>query len=218
MTVECQLDSKPNTSSATAKVYHQIEELASCTLPISGLGDFTLKAFHYPGEVREHLALIKELPGIETPLVRIHSECLTGDVFSSMRCDCGPQLNSALAQIAEQGGVLLYMRQEGRGIGLVNKIKAYALQQEHGLDTVQANHHLGFPADGRNYLVSALILKHLGIDKVDLITNNPLKVSGLTENGIIVNHRVGILTKPNKENSAYLNTKKNKLGHFLSAL
>jgi 3,4-dihydroxy 2-butanone 4-phosphate synthase/GTP cyclohydrolase II len=153
--------------------------------------------------------------GAKEVLVRVHSECFTGDVLGSKRCDCGEQLRSALEHIAkEKRGVLLYMRQEGRGIGLLNKLKAYRLQDE-GLDTVQANERLGFPADLRHYGVGAQILSDLGIRRIKLMTNNPKKIVGLEGYGLKVVERVPIQVKPGPHNRKYLNTKKNKMGHFL---
>ncbi|MNE28053.1 Riboflavin biosynthesis protein RibBA [compost metagenome] len=148
-------------------------------------------------------------------LVRVHSECLTGDVFHSHRCDCGPQFEAALRQIEEAGsGILLYMRQEGRGIGLINKLKAYKLQ-EQGLDTVDANLKLGFPADLRDYGIGAQILKDLGVRQIRLMTNNPKKIKGLEGYGLEVVERVPIQMKENEDNTKYLHTKQAKLGHLL---
>lgn len=163
-----------------------------------------------------HLALVKgEILPDEPVLVRVHSECLTGDVFGSRRCDCGSQLHSALAQIEEAGkGVLVYMRQEGRGIGLANKIRAYKLQEE-GLDTVEANERLGFGSDLRDYGMGAQILYDVGVRKIRLMTNNPRKVVGLDGHKLEIVEKVPIMTVPNEHNERYLGTKRDKLGHFL---
>lgn len=178
----------------------------------------TFKAVGYSNLVdgKEHIALVKGEINPETPvLVRVHSECLTGDVFGSYRCDCGPQLHAALNQINQAGnGVLLYMRQEGRGIGLLNKLRAYKLQEE-GYDTVEANEKLGFGADLREYGIGAQILKDLGIKKMMLLTNNPRKIKGLKGYDLEVVERVPLQMEMRKENAHYLKTKHDKLGHLL---
>ncbi|MCT2534907.1 bifunctional 3,4-dihydroxy-2-butanone-4-phosphate synthase/GTP cyclohydrolase II [Aquibacillus koreensis] len=179
-------------------------------------GQFKLAAYTETFTGKEHLALYKgDLSENEPTLVRIHSECLTGDVLGSHRCDCGPQLEKALLQIEEAGkGVLVYMRQEGRGIGLLNKLKAYKLQ-EKGFDTVEANHQLGFPDDLRDYAVSAQILKDLGVKKIRLLTNNPRKISSMGDYGLEVVEREAIQIPTNKDNENYLKTKVAKLDHLL---
>jgi 3,4-dihydroxy 2-butanone 4-phosphate synthase / GTP cyclohydrolase II len=180
-------------------------------------GEF--KAYSYVSKIthENHLALVKgNITDGEPVLVRVHSECLTGDVFGSLRCDCGEQLNDAMKLIGQQGrGVFLYMRQEGRGIGFVNKMRAYNLQ-DGGMDTVEANKALGFPADLRDYGIGAEILADLGIKKIRLLTNNPKKVSGIEGFGMEIVERVAIQVKSNVKNIRYLKTKKEKMGHMLS--
>jgi 3,4-dihydroxy 2-butanone 4-phosphate synthase/GTP cyclohydrolase II len=192
-----------------------VERTVSIRLP-TGYGDFTAIAFREKLTGKHHLALVKgEVEGAENVLVRVHSECLTGDVFHSLRCDCGEQLEQALAQIGEEDrGVLLYMAQEGRGIGLLNKLKAYELQ-ENGLDTVQANIELGFPADARDWGIGNQILADLGLSTIRILTNNPKKITGLEGFGLEVVEQVAIETLPNAENRSYLETKRDKLGHRL---
>lgn len=178
-------------------------------------GVFNAVAYTNVVDDKEHVALVKgKIDGAKPTLVRVHSECLTGDVFHSHRCDCGPQLDAALRQIDEAGsGVLLYMRQEGRGIGLINKLKAYVLQ-EQGLDTVEANLKLGFAPDLRDYGIGAQILKDIGVRKLKLLTNNPRKIKGLEGYGMEVVERVPLQMKPNEDNLNYLQTKEAKLGHL----
>ena len=179
-------------------------------------GDFDLFLYRSRVDGQHHLALVKgDVAGRPGVLVRVHSECLTGDVFGSRRCDCGPQLHQAMRQVAENGrGVIVYMRQEGRGIGLAPKIKAYKLQ-ERGYDTVQANLKLGYPMDLREYGLGAQILVDLGLKTIRLLTNNPKKVVGLEGYGLEIVEQVPIRTEPNRHNRKYLRTKREKLGHLL---
>jgi len=192
-----------------------VERMTSVRLP-TAYGEFTAVAFRETLTGKHHVALVKgEVEGSENVLVRVHSECLTGDVFHSLRCDCGEQLEQALARIGdEERGVLLYMAQEGRGIGLLNKLKAYELQ-ENGLDTVEANLELGFPADGREYGIGSQILHDLGLTTIRILTNNPKKITGIEAFGLKVVEQVPIEVAPNAENRGYLEAKRSKLGHRL---
>lgn len=190
-----------------------IEEIVRVNMPTK-FGNFKLVAFSEKGTANEHLALIKgEWDKEEPVLVRVHSSCFTGDILGSMRCDCGEQLHSAMQMVEKEGkGAILYMNQEGRGIGLVNKLKAYKLQ-ENGMDTVEANLHLGFPMDKRDYGIGAQMLRHLGITKLRLMSNNPKKRAGLLGYGIEIVDTVPIEVEPNPHNEKYLQTKRDKLGH-----
>jgi GTP cyclohydrolase II len=188
--------------------------LARARLPLDHLPDTQISVFRTSDDGQEHVALIVGAFAGKPPLVRLHSECLTGDVFGSLKCDCGPQLKEALRLIGEAGGgVLLYLRQEGRGIGIANKIRAYALQ-DRGLDTVDANLRLGFADDERDYEHAAAMLRSLGIAEVRLLTNNPAKVAGLQSAGIRIVERVGHHMPANPHNADYLATKREKSGHI----
>ncbi len=190
-----------------------VEMMSKARLPTE-YGEFDIVVFKEKLTGKEHVALIKGDINDKPVLVRVHSECLTGDVFSSLRCDCGWQLHTAMKRISQEGGVLLYMRQEGRGIGLGNKILAYHLQ-EKGYDTVEANLKLGFKPDLRDYGIGAQILKIIGIKKMRLLTNNPRKIVGLKGYGLEVVERIPIKVEPNSYNKKYLETKKKKLGHLI---
>lgn len=198
------------------RIQHEtlVTAIASSRLPLEEHGDFEMTVFSNQLDPSEHFALVKEPIG-ETPLVRLHSECITGDVFGSCKCDCGSQLQQSLALIAKEGGIVIYLRQEGRGIGLSNKLKAYALQ-EQGHDTVDANLVLGLPVDDRDYAVAYQILKHFGVKKVRLLTNNPQKIATISRYGITVTERISLTVQSTPENRAYLMTKRDKMGHLLT--
>ncbi len=196
-----------------------VQRAAETRLPTRFGGEFTAIVYTNDVDAYEHLALVKgDIDPESEVLVRVHSECLTGDVFGSMRCDCGGQLHAAMKMVEKEGkGVILYMHQEGRGIGLVNKLKAYALQDE-GMDTVEANKKLGFKADLRDYGIGAQILRDLGVRKMKLITNNPKKIVGLEGYGLEVTGRMSVEIEPDPENLKYLQCKKDKLGHMLDLI
>jgi 3,4-dihydroxy 2-butanone 4-phosphate synthase/GTP cyclohydrolase II len=192
-----------------------VERVVATRLP-TAFGDFEAVGYRSLVDDKHHVALVRgEVAGQPDVLVRVHSECLTGDVFHSLRCDCGEQLESALAMIDAAGqGVLLYLSQEGRGIGLLNKLRAYKLQED-GLDTVEANLRLGLPADLRDYGIGAQILSDLGLSSIRILTNNPKKIRGLEGYGLSVSAQLPIEHPPNKHNEAYLRAKRERLGHTL---
>ncbi|MFZ6727159.1 GTP cyclohydrolase II [Undibacterium sp. MH2W] len=194
-----------------------LEFVDSCQLPTTW-ANFRMHAFFEPATGKEHVALtLGDVADGQPVLARIHSECLTGDALFSQRCDCGPQLEMALQKIAHEGrGVLLYLRQEGRGIGLLNKVRAYHLQDE-GADTVEANQLLGFAADMRNYGLCDPMLKHLGITSLRLMTNNPRKLAAMAGLNVTVAEHVPLIIERNQYNNRYLNTKATKLGHLIEA-
>ena len=206
------------TSPADIAAYDSAERLAivaRARLPVDASETAEIVAFRSPETISEHVALILGTPDGSAPLVRLHSECLTGDVLGSLKCDCGPQLRVALTEITASGwGILLYLRQEGRGIGLINKLRAYELQDQ-GFDTVDANLRLGFAVDARDFGVAARMLKLLGQDRIRLLTNNPAKVAGLTGSGIDVVERVAHHMPANPHNERYLATKRDRTGHQL---
>jgi 3,4-dihydroxy 2-butanone 4-phosphate synthase / GTP cyclohydrolase II len=192
-----------------------VERVVATRLP-TAFGDFDVVGYRSLVDEKHHVALVKgDVAGAQDVLVRVHSECLTGDVFHSLRCDCGQQLESALAMIETEGrGVLLYLSQEGRGIGLLNKLRAYKLQEE-GLDTVDANLRLGLPADLRDYGIGAQILVDLGLTSIRILTNNPKKIRGLEGYGLSVAAQIPIAHLPNPHNEAYLRAKAERMGHTL---
>ena len=193
----------------------EIKLYAEARLPTT-YGEFKVYVFHSDADRKEHLALtMGDVKGARGILVRVHSECLTGESLLSLRCDCGEQLHRSLEMIAQAGrGILIYLRQEGRGIGLGNKVKAYALQDE-GLDTIEANHQLGFDADERDYHIAVSILKFFDVKSLFLITNNPEKIRDLSEHGIEIIQRIPIEIPPNPHSREYLKTKRDKAGHIL---
>jgi 3,4-dihydroxy 2-butanone 4-phosphate synthase / GTP cyclohydrolase II len=201
-----------------------VRRVATARIP-TAYGEFTAIVYESRPDGTEHVAFVRgdlgalHPAGDTSPLVRVHSECLTGDVFGSLRCDCGPQLDLALSRVAaEDRGVVVYLRgHEGRGIGLAQKLRAYALQ-EQGLDTVEANIELGFPADSREYGIGALILLDLGVETMRLMTNNPRKCEVITGYGVEIVERVPLVSAPTRENIAYLRAKQEKLGHLLGLL
>ena len=197
----------------TERLVHRVAE---ARLPTE-FGEFTVIAYRNDVDQAEHVALVKgEVTGQPSVLVRMHSKCLTGDVFGSRRCDCGPQLHAAMELVAQEGrGVIVYLDQEGRGIGLLNKIRAYALQ-DSGADTVQANQRLGFAPDLRNYGIGAQILRDLGLSSIRVMTNNPRKLVGLEGYGLEIVERVPLVADPTRDNLDYLRTKRDKLGHLLA--
>jgi GTP cyclohydrolase II len=203
---------------ADVTTYERADRLAivaRARLPIAGAEKSEIIAFRSPEDAGEHVALLIGAPDGQPPLVRLHSECLTGDVLGSLKCDCGPQLHAAIDAIEQSGwGILLYLRQEGRGIGLINKLRAYALQDQ-GYDTVESNLRLGFAIDARDFGVAARMLKLLGQDRIRLLTNNPAKVAGLEEAGVTVVERVPHSLPPNPHNAHYLAVKRDRTGHLL---
>jgi 3,4-dihydroxy 2-butanone 4-phosphate synthase / GTP cyclohydrolase II len=202
-------------------VFHRrepVRRVATSRLPTE-YGEFDIHVYESPRAAETHVALVRGLLGDgKNVLARVHSSCVTGDIFHSARCDCGPQLHAALRRIADEGrGVLIYLNQEGRGIGLANKIRAYALQDQ-GADTVEANERLGFPADMRDYRAALEMLRDLGVTSVRLMSNNPKKFEGLTSEGFAVNERLPLEIMATAATQHYLKTKKDKLGHLLSSV
>jgi len=196
----------------------RVSRVATSTLPTE-FGRFDIHVYENGGDGETHVALVcGDLADGEDVLIRLHSSCVTGDIFHSARCDCGPQLQAAMQRVSEEGrGIILYLSQEGRGIGLANKIKAYALQDQ-GLDTVEANEMLGFAADGRDYRVGVQILRDLGVRSMRLLSNNPRKLAGVTGDGLIVSELVPIGMPVSDSTRRYMTTKKEKLGHQLTTV
>ena len=196
---------------------HLIQRAAEARIPTDDAGEFRAVVYTNSVDNLEHIALVKgDISKVERVLVRVHSECLTGDVFGSSRCDCGLQLKAAMKMIDQEGaGIVLYMRQEGRGIGLVNKLKAYCLQDDDGLDTIEANHKLGFKSDLREYGIGAQILRDLGVKKMGILTNNPKKIIGLEGYGIEVVARYPLEMEASAENKGYLLCKRDRMGHLM---
>ncbi len=203
---------------ASGEARQPVRRVASARLPTE-FGEFDIHVYESPGAAETHVALVRgDLGDGQDVLARVHSSCVTGDIFHSARCDCGPQLQEALARIADQQrGVLIYLNQEGRGIGLANKIRAYKLQDE-GADTVEANERLGFPADLRDYRAALEMLRDLGVRSIRLMSNNPRKLEGLAGDGLAVNERLPIEIAATAATQHYLRTKKDKLGHILSSV
>ncbi|MGB3211607.1 MAG: bifunctional 3,4-dihydroxy-2-butanone-4-phosphate synthase/GTP cyclohydrolase II [Desulforhopalus sp.] len=195
-----------------------VQRAVEARVPTEHAGEFKAVVYSNSVDKLDHLALVKgDISKAERVLVRVHSECLTGDVFGSARCDCGLQLNAAMKMIDKEGcGIVLYMRQEGRGIGLVNKLKAYCLQDDEGVDTVEANHMLGFKSDLRDYGIGAQILRDLGVKKMAILTNNPKKIVGLEGYGIEVVERLPLEMQANKESKEYLMCKRDRMGHLMT--
>jgi 3,4-dihydroxy 2-butanone 4-phosphate synthase / GTP cyclohydrolase II len=195
-----------------------VKREAEARMPTEHAGEFTVVVYSNSVDRLEHVALVKgDISTVDRVLVRVHSECLTGDLFGSSRCDCGLQLRAAMQMIDQEGaGIILYMRQEGRGIGLINKLKAYCLQDEEGVDTVEANHRLGFKSDLRDYGIGAQILRDLGVSKMAILTNNPKKIVGLEGYGIEVIERFPLEMAAGKENKNYLMCKRDRMGHLIA--